>query len=69
METISDLKRLGYSLFLTCGACRANRVTLDPQEAFERYGPFVLLKDIQRISRCSKCGDKTQVKVDWGMPG
>lgn len=69
METISDLKRLGASLFLSCGACRANRVILDPNEAFDRYGPFMMLKDVHRVSKCSKCGSKEQVKVDWGMPG
>jgi hypothetical protein len=71
METVSDLKRLGASLYLSCGACRSNKVTLDPNEAFDRYGPFLLLKDIARVTKCSKCGAKgpTWIKVDFGMPG
>lgn len=69
METVIDLKRMGYSLYLSCGACRANQVILGPDEAFERYGPFVKIKDIPKISRCSKCGSREQVKVDTGMPG
>lgn len=71
METISDLKRLGASLFLTCAACCANKVVLDPKEASERYSPFLLLKDVGRVTKCSKCGAKGSawIKVDFGMPG
>ena len=70
METVNDLKRMGYSLFISCGGCRANKVILGPDKAFERYGPFVRIEDIRDISPCSRCGTKgPQIKVDVGMPG
>jgi hypothetical protein len=58
METISDLKEAGASLLLSCTMCRNNKVTLDPQEAMDRYGPLVRIKDIPGMSRCSKCHSK-----------
>ncbi len=70
METISDLKRMGASLYLTCSYCR-HKVTLGPDEAFKTFSPFQILSDIPRIARCSNCKAKGVgiILVDYGMPG
>lgn len=70
METISELKRMGYTLYLTCMMCR-HKVTLGPDEAFATFSPFQILSDIPRVARCTECKAKGVgiIKVDWGMPG
>lgn len=71
METISDLKRMGASLYINCGQCHRNSVILGPDEAFAKFSPFQILSDIPRIARCSKCKaiGVGIIKVDYGMPG